>query len=110
MPAPSQFNMLTQLECKVRSLFMKFEYTYEQRQSAGRMEALMLVTGGIGAVAAVWVLFTSGRFASLALFLLSLIAFGLSRVFDLLGDVLGSISRVEESLKPSPSAKESHAS
>lgn len=92
------------------SHLMKPEYTYERRQSADRMEAVMPLASGVGTITAILMFFNYGWLPGLAVFLLSLIAFALSRVFDLLADVLGSISRVEKGLKPHRPEKEEVAS
>jgi hypothetical protein len=75
---------------------MKPEHIYERRQSAGRMEAVMVLTSVIGIATAILALFTYGWVSGLAVFLLSLIAYGLSRVFDFLSDVLLVIGRDEQ--------------
>ena len=64
---------------------MKPEDVYERRQSADRMDAVMVITSAIGAIAAILALFTHGWLAGLSLFLLSMIAFAMSRVFDFVG-------------------------
>lgn len=68
------------------------------------MEAVMLIVSVMGAVTAVLALFTYGWMPGLALFLLSAIAFGLSRVFDLLADLLSSAGE-ENKKSVSPSEK-----
>jgi hypothetical protein len=89
---------------------MKPEHNYERRQSAGRMEAVMLIASVFGTITAILMVLNYGWLPGLAVFLLSLIVFALSRVFDLLGDVLGSICRVEESIKQRSSKNEEDAS
>ena len=89
---------------------MKPEYTYERRQSADRMETVMVLASIIGTITAILMVFNYGWLPGLAVLLLSLIAFALSRVFDLLADVLVSISRVEKSIKPHPPEKDEVAS
>ena len=84
---------------------MKSEYVYERRQLADRMEVIMVIASAIGTIAAIFVFFSHGWLPSLALFLLSVIAFALSRVFDLLADVLTSVGRFEEGKKLSRSDK-----
>jgi hypothetical protein len=78
---------------------MKKEYVYERRQTAGRMEAVMVAVSVIGTAAAIVALLIHGWLSGLALLLLSAIAFALSRVFDLFDDVLASVSRLEENKK-----------
>ena len=77
--------------------FMKPEYIYERRQSAGHMEVVMLLASFIGTVTAVPVFFVYGWLPGFALFLLSLIAYALSRVFDFLSDLLTSLEPGEQS-------------
>lgn len=89
---------------------MKPEDTYERRQSADRMETVMLLASVFGAITAIMMFVNYGWLPGLAMILLSLIAFALSRVFDLLADVLGSIGRVEERTKPRAPEKASDAS
>jgi hypothetical protein len=84
---------------------MKYEDIYERSQSAGRMEAVMICASAIGAIAAIVALLSYGWLAGLSLFLLSVIAFALSRVFDLLANLLTSVGRFEESKKPNRSEK-----
>ena len=88
---------------------MKPEYVYERRQSAGQIEAVMFVASVIGAIAATFALFNDGWLPGLTLFLLSLIAFALSRVFDLLAELLAVTGRFEEIKKLSQSAKGDNA-
>ena len=85
--------------------FMKPEDAYERTQSADRMDAVMVITSAIGAIAAIIALFSHGWLAGLGLFLLSMIAFAMSRVFDLLADLLASVGKLEESKKPGRSEK-----
>ena len=84
---------------------MKYEDIYERSQSAGRMGAVMILASAIGAIAAIVALLSYGWLAGLSLFLLSVIAFALSRVFDLLADLPISVGRSEESKKPNRSEK-----
>lgn len=76
---------------------MKPQYIYKRRQSAGKMEMVMLLASAIGFVTAILAFFEYGWTAGLSLFLLSLIAFALSRVFDFLSDLLGAIGQDEQS-------------
>jgi hypothetical protein len=73
------------------------EYIYERRQSAGKMEMVMLAASAIGTVTAILVFLGDGWVPGLSLFLLSLIAYALSRVFDFLSDLLGAIGQNEQS-------------
>ncbi len=84
---------------------MKYEDIYERSQSADRMEVVMIVTSAIGGIAAIVALLTYGWLVGFGLLLLSAIAFALSRVFNLVGDLLTSVGRLEEGKKPGPSGK-----
>lgn len=77
---------------------MKSEYAHERRQSAERMEAVMQIVSVMGAAAAVLALFTDGWLPSIILVILSAITFGLSRVFDLLADLLSSAGEENKKL------------
>ncbi len=59
----------------------------------------MIIVGAISAVGAVLALFSYGWAPGLTLFILGLIAFALSRVFDLLAALLTSVGKLEESNK-----------
>ena len=84
---------------------MKPEEVYERSQSADRMEAVMVIASAIGAITAIVAFFTHGWLAGLGLLLLSVIAFAMSRVFDLLADLLTSVGRSEENKKPNQPVK-----
>jgi Zn-dependent protease with chaperone function len=79
---------------------MKREDIYERSQTAGQMEAVMLITTAVALVAAVFAFIGYGWLPALELLVLGLIAFALSRLFDLIGDLFGSMDRAEESAKP----------
>jgi hypothetical protein len=64
------------------------------------MEAVMVVVSGIAIFAAVFALLSHGWLPSLALLILSAMAFALSRMFDLVGDLFASIHGCHESTKP----------
>ena len=81
---------------------MKYEVIYERSQTAGRMEAVMLIVAAVTLVAAVIAFIGYGWLAGLGLLVLSSIAFALSRLFDLIGDLFGSMGAREESAKPRP--------
>ncbi len=70
----------------------------------------MVVFSAIGVIAALFALFSHGWMPSLTLFLLSVIAIALSRVFDLLADLLASVGRLEEVKKLSSSEKRNQTS
>ncbi len=84
---------------------MKPERLYERRQSAGRMEAAMIVLSIVGIVAGLFAFLSYGWSPALTLILLGAIAFALSRVFDLLADLLASVGGLEEAKKQNQSEK-----
>ena len=79
---------------------MNREFLYERRQTASRMEAVMLGASALAALAAVFAFFRGGLLSSAGLLLTGLLAFGLARVFDLLGDLFLSIHSSDENAKP----------
>lgn len=88
---------------------MKPNPQYEKCQAADRMEAILAAASVLGGIAAVVVLLTHGWLPSLFLLLVSLIVFGLSRVFDLLGGLLASVGRMEERMKAEAPKKDEGA-
>ena len=80
---------------------MKYSEIYRRRQSIGRIEALMLVVSMIGLITAVFVLLFYGWFLGLLMFLLTAICYALSRVFELMSELMGYVARIEEAVKPS---------
>jgi hypothetical protein len=77
---------------------MKREDLYERRQAASRMEAVMLIVTAVCLLAAVFGLLRYGLLAGLAFSVLGALAFGLSRVFDLLGDLFALNCKPEHAL------------
>jgi hypothetical protein len=72
-------------------------FTARNAESTKRILLVMLIASVIGTVMAVMVLLAYGWLPSFALFLLSLIAYALSRVFDLLAELVAIIGRGEQS-------------
>lgn len=66
---------------------MKREFFYERRQTAGRMEACMYVVTGIVIITAIFAFLRDGWVPGAELLILAAVAFALSRVFDLIGDL-----------------------
>ena len=81
---------------------MKYEFIYERTQTAGQMEAVMLIVTVVALIAAVFAFINYGWLPSLGLLVLSSIAFALSRLFDLIGDLFSSAAGPAESAKPRP--------
>lgn len=79
---------------------MKYSEIYRRRQSIGRIEVLMLVVSVIGLIAAVLVLLFYGWLLGLLVFLLTAICYALSRVFELMSELMGYVARVEDAAMP----------
>jgi len=71
----------------------KREFIYERCQTAGQVGAIMMIVAIIGGIGALLALINYGWWPALALFILSALAFGLSRLSDLIGDLFGLIER-----------------
>lgn len=67
---------------------MNREQSYQRQESAGRMEAVLLLVSGIGFIGAIFAFASGGWFPCLTLLILSSLAFGLSRLLDLVSDLL----------------------
>jgi hypothetical protein len=77
----------------------KYEFTYERSQAAGQMEMIMLLVAVVTVVAAIFAFMNYGWLAGLSLVVLSSITYALSRLFELIGDLFGSMNGAEESAK-----------
>ena len=82
---------------------MKREDVYQRQQSASRLEAVLLVTGLVSIVAAVLAFLGYGILASLVFLILGIIAFSISKVLDLLGDLCGLLRKRESTVQSSNS-------
>lgn len=60
----------------------------------------MLIVTAVALVAAIFAFINYGWLPGMGLLVLSSIAFALSRLFDLIGDLLGAMGGPEESAKP----------
>jgi hypothetical protein len=87
---------------------MKYEFIYERSQTAGRMEAVMLIVTVVALVAAVFAFLNYGWLPSLGFLVLSSIAFALSRLFDLIGDLFNSPNVPQERAKSIPAEQAKH--
>jgi hypothetical protein len=74
----------------------KREFIYERSHSAGQMEAIMMIVCVVALFGAIFAFINYGWLASLALLILGSLAFGLARLFDLIGDLFGSTDRREK--------------
>jgi fatty acid desaturase len=81
---------------------MKPEELFERREFADRLEAVLVLATVIGIAAAILSLFLYGWPTWLILLFLSLIAFALSRLFDLLSELLAEIGRGKNQFSPPP--------
>ena len=89
---------------------MKDSATYKRRESAHRMEAVLIIVSVAGFVASVFVFLSYGWPLGVLAFLLSLVTFALAQLFDLMSELLWRISRVEKSADSNQQAKEKIAS
>jgi hypothetical protein len=74
------------------------------------MEAVLLATSVLGAVASVFVFLAHGRIPGVLASVLSLLPFAVSRLFDLPSEIMRCVGRMEEQAKPGPQAKVEHGS
>jgi len=78
---------------------MKREVIYERSKRANEMAAVMLIVTVVALVTAVFAFIRYGWLPGVTLLVLSSIAFALSHLFDLIGDLFGSMERPEECAK-----------
>jgi CHASE2 domain-containing sensor protein len=78
---------------------MKREFIYERRQTAGRMEAVTILVTGVALVGSIFAFLSYGWLPSLGLLILGSVAFALSRLFNLIGDLFASIHSTNESTR-----------
>jgi hypothetical protein len=78
---------------------MNTEEKYERRQSVGRMEGVMFLASVIGLAATVFAFLGHGFLGGVAFLLLSAIAYGMSRLFALIDDLLATVDRFEKNKK-----------
>jgi len=76
---------------------------HERQEVAGRMEAVMYIVAGVSVVAGLFAFPYYGWLPSLAFFILGALAFGLARVFELLGDLFAVRTTSERPVKASAS-------
>jgi ABC-type multidrug transport system fused ATPase/permease subunit len=85
---------------------MKDSANYEHRQSADRMEAVLLVASVAGVVTSLFVLLSYGWLLGVLALLLSVVVFALAQLFGMIGELLGRISRVEKIITSTQRGKE----
>ena len=78
---------------------MKRESIYERRQTADRMEAMMLVVAAVAVAGSLFALLRYGWLPALELLILGSVAFAVSRLFDLIGDLFASIRSLDKKEK-----------
>ncbi len=66
------------------------EFVYERIQKAGRMETIMALVTVIAVIGAIFALLSYGWWPSLALLILGSLAFALSKLFELMGDLFAT--------------------
>lgn len=79
---------------------MKRELIYERRQTADRMEAVMLVASAVALIGAIFAFLSYDWFPGLCLMVMASIAFAVSRLFDLIGDLFASASKHDNGPEP----------
>ncbi len=87
---------------------MKREVRYEQRQSAGRMEAALLGVTAVAGLGGIFAFLNYGWLAGLVVWISGALAFALSRLFELISELFAALdeaSRGTEALaiRESPS-------
>jgi len=70
---------------------MKREVRYERRHSADRMEAALLGVTAVAFFGGIFTLLLYGWLAGLAMWILSALAFALSRLFELIGELFAAL-------------------
>ena len=81
----------------------KRELSLQRVQKASDMEVTMLIVAVVPLVGAAFAFLSYGLLAGLALLILSALAFGLSKFFDLVGDLLFETSKTGEEVAPAQS-------
>lgn len=78
---------------------MKTSTVYEWQQTAGRMEAVLGGAVVLGGVTAVIAFLYYGLVLGLSVLLLSIVAYCLSRLFDVMSEMLTRVGRIEERME-----------
>jgi hypothetical protein len=81
---------------------MKTSTLHEWQQSAGRMEAVLGGAAALGGVTAVLAFLRYGWVLGLSVLLLSIVAYSLSRLFDVMSELLTRVDRIEEKMESQP--------
>jgi hypothetical protein len=81
---------------------MKTSAVYESQQTAGRMEAVLGGAAALGGITAVLAFLNYGLVLGLSVLLLSIVAYSLSRLFDVMSGLLTRVGRIEAKIEPEP--------
>jgi len=76
---------------------MKREVLFERREQASRTEAVMWLIVAVSVIAAIFAFLNLGWLAALGFLLVGGLAYGVSRVLELIGEVFASIHALEAS-------------
>jgi hypothetical protein len=79
---------------------MKREVRYERRQAADRMEAFLLGVTAVAGAGGIFAFLNYGVLAGLAMWVLSALAFALSRLFELIGELFRALDEAGEGTTP----------
>ncbi len=75
---------------------MKYRAIFDRSESARRLEAILLLSSGVGVVTAVLIFSKYGLIPGIAVMLLGVALFALARLFDLVAEILSIVGRIEE--------------
>jgi len=79
---------------------MKREVRYERRHAADRMEAFLLGVTAVAGAGGIFAFLNYGVLAGLAMWVLSALAFALSRLFELIGELFRALDEAGEGTTP----------
>ena len=79
---------------------VKREVRYERRHAADRMEAFLLGVTAVAGAGGIFAFFSQGWLAGLAMWVLSALAFALSRLFELIGELFRALDEAGEGTPP----------
>ena len=84
---------------------VKREVRYERRHAADRMEAFLLGVTAVSVAGGIFAFFSQGWLAGLAMWVLSALAFALSRLFELIGELFRALDEASEGTPPRGAGK-----
>ena len=79
---------------------VKREVRYQRRHAADRMEAFLLGVTAVSVAGGIFAFFSQGWLAGLAMWVLSALAFALSRLFELIGELFRALDEAGEGTPP----------